>query len=106
MITDINESTLASVQNPALRDYAAQYVHIYNDFRQQVQNLGMEFAADDNSDEAHARIRELGKKGAVVRNDGKSVYVGRISPSCVACQTSVGSHTFFISLKCHRDCFF
>jgi pyruvate formate-lyase activating enzyme-like uncharacterized protein len=55
---------------------------------------------------ASERIAALGKKGAVVRNEGKSVYVNRISPACEACQTSVGSLTFSVSLKCHRNCFF
>jgi pyruvate formate-lyase activating enzyme-like uncharacterized protein len=41
-----------------------------------------------------------------VRNDGKSIYVNRISPACQACQTGVGSQTFSLSLKCHRHCFF
>ncbi len=106
MITDVDESTLASIRNPALRAHAAQYVEIYKDFRQQVAQMGLQFAAQDTSEQIRSRIRDLGKRGAVVRNDGKSVYTNRISPSCVACQTSVGSHTFFISLKCHRDCFF
>lgn len=106
MITDVSESTLPSIRNAALRAYAEQYIHIYNDFRQQVRQMSMDFAAEDNSAQIRVRIRELVKRGAVVRNDGKSVYVNRISPSCVACQTSVGSHTFFVSLKCHRDCFF
>jgi pyruvate formate-lyase activating enzyme-like uncharacterized protein len=51
-------------------------------------------------------VDDLRKKGAVVRNGDKSLYVNRISPSCVACQTGIGSQTFFISLKCHRDCFY
>jgi uncharacterized protein len=106
MITDINESTLASIRNPALRSYAGKYVNIYDDFRQQVRGMGMDFAEEDDSPRVRERIRDLGRKGAIVRNDGKSVYVNRISPSCVACQTAAGSHTFFISLQCHRDCFF
>lgn len=106
MIVDVNETTLASIRNPVLRSYAGQYVDIYKDFMQQVRQMGMESAEQDDSQQVRTRIRDLGKKGAVVRNDGKSVYVNRISPSCVACQTAVASHTFFISLKCHRDCFF
>ncbi|HTP00168.1 MAG TPA: radical SAM protein [Anaerolineales bacterium] len=106
MITDINESTLASIQNPALRAYAAKYVDIYEDFRRQVREMGMEFAEEQHGESIQPQVRELGRKGAVVRNDGKSVYSNRISPSCVACQTAIASHTFFISLKCHRDCFF
>jgi uncharacterized protein len=106
MISDLDEATLASVQNPALRAYAEQYVRIYQDFMEQVRQMGMEFEEVDDSRQIRERIAALGKKGAVVRNDGKSVYVNRISSACQACQTAVGSQTFFISLKCHRNCFF
>lgn len=106
MITEINETTLASIQNPAFRSYAGRYVEIYQDFIGQVRQMGMDFTDEDHSQQVRERIAALGKKGAVVRNDGKSVYLNSISPSCVACQTAAGSHTFFVSLKCHRSCFF
>ena len=106
MITDLNETTAVSIQNPATRSYAEQYVRIYQDFTDQVRQMGMEFEEQDNSQQVRERIVNLGKRGAVVRNDGKSVYVNRISAACQACQTAVGSHTFFVSLKCHRNCFF
>ncbi|MEA1961397.1 MAG: radical SAM protein, partial [Bacillota bacterium] len=48
----------------------------------------------------------LKHKGAVFRNDGKSIYVNHISPSCIACQKGIGSMTFFISLQCSRNCFY
>jgi len=106
MIIDINETTFASIKNPALRSYAERYIGIYRDFIRQVRQMGVEFAETDDSPQVRKRIAALGKRGAVVRNDGKSVYVNRISSGCVACQTAVGSYTFFISLKCHRNCFF
>jgi pyruvate formate-lyase activating enzyme-like uncharacterized protein len=68
--------------------------------------MGLEIEAEDSSPIAAQKIAELQKKGAVIRNSDKSIYVNRISPSCVACQTGIGSMTFFISLKCHRDCFY
>ncbi len=77
MITDISKSTLESIHNPVLRSYAAQYVDIYEDFRQQVRQMGMDFAEQDNSEQVRDRTHALGKKGAVVRKDGKSVYVNR-----------------------------
>jgi pyruvate formate-lyase activating enzyme-like uncharacterized protein len=106
MILDIQEATLASIRNPALRSHAEKYVEIQRDFIRQVCETGIEFAEVDDSEQVQERIAALGKRGAIVRNDGKSVYVNRISPGCVACQTAVGSHTFFVSLKCHRNCFF
>lgn len=106
MIVDLNPTTIASVRNPALRSYAEQYLLIYQDFMQQVSEMGLEIEAEDETDEALARVAALGARGAHVRNDNKSIYINRISPGCLACQTSVGSATFFVSLKCHRDCFF
>jgi uncharacterized protein len=106
MILDVRESTLGSISNPSLRAHAARYVEIHQDFVRQVHDMGMDFADIDDSEKVRERITALGQKGAVVRNDGKSVYVNRVSPGCVACQTAEASHTFFISLKCHRNCFF
>jgi uncharacterized protein len=89
-----------------LRTYVDQYVHIYQDFMDQIRRMGLEIEEQDKSQQIRERMLALKKKGAGVRNESKSVYVHHISPGCQACQTSVGSSTFFVSLKCHRDCFF
>jgi pyruvate formate-lyase activating enzyme-like uncharacterized protein len=106
MIIDVNEATLPSIQNSALRSYAEQYVRDYQYFMEQIRTLVIDVDEASHERLASERIAALGKKGAVVRNEGKSVYVNRISPACEACQTSVGSLTFSVSLKCHRNCFF
>ncbi len=106
MIVDVKGSTLPSIRNEALREHAARYVTIHEDFVKQVRGMGLDFADADDSEQVRGRIEALGRKGAVVRNDAKSVYVNSISPSCVACQTAAASQTFYVSLKCHRSCFF
>lgn len=106
MILDVTQSTLNEIKNPALREYANIYVQIYQDFMDQVRQMGLEVEVEDTTAEAAQKTADLRKKGAVVRNDDKSIYVNDISPSCQACQTGIGSSTFFISLKCHRDCFY
>lgn len=106
MILDVNEGTLGSIQNPVLRSYAGQYVRIYRDFMVQIRQMGLEIEDRDDSDQIRERLAGLRKRGAGIRNDAKSVVVNHISPGCQACQTSVGSNTYFVSLKCHRDCFF
>ncbi len=106
MIVDVTKSTLHEIHNPALREYANTYVQIYRDFMDQVQAMGLEIEAEDTTLAVAQKVEALRKKGAVVRNNEKSIYINRISPACVACQTSVGSSTFFVSLKCHRDCFY
>lgn len=106
MILDVTTSTLPEIKNSTLREYSNIYVQIYQNFMDQVRDMGLEIEAENASAAVAQRIAELRKKGAVVRNSDKSIYVNRISLSCVACQTSIGSSTFFISLKCHRDCFY
>ena len=102
----VNEATLASIHNPALRSYAEQYVGIYRDFMEQVRQTGLEINSGDEQAQFEARVAALQKKGAQARNASKSIYVKRISSACQACKTGVESATYFISLKCHRDCFY
>ncbi|MBU2611428.1 MAG: radical SAM protein [Chloroflexi bacterium] len=106
MRVEVNEDTLASIRNPALRSYAEQYVRIVQDFMEKVRQSGIEIDSGGEDGQFEARVAALRKKGALVRNDSKSIYTKRISSACQACQTGVGSATFFISLKCHRDCFY
>lgn len=106
MILDVTESTLSKIRNPALREYANMYVQIYQDFMDQIRAMELEINGEDTTEAAAQKAEILRKKGAVIRNNDKSIYINAISPSCVACQTGANSSTFFISLKCHRDCFY
>jgi uncharacterized protein len=106
MIVEITPQTIAQITNPNFAKYAAIYLGIADKFKQAIRAAGIEFDATDDRAGIPARLARLQEKGAIVRNDDKSVYVNRISPACVACQTGLGSATFFISLKCHRNCFF
>ena len=106
MKIEVNEDSLASIRNPALRVYAERYVKIARDFMEQVRQAGIEIDSNEDDGKFDARVTALRQKGAMVRNDSKSIYTKRISSACQACQTGVGSATYFISLKCHRDCFY
>ena len=105
MITVIDRDTIASIKNPSFASYAGMYLKIYDQFMQQIQQIGLDLDGSDRSDVA-ASIERLRQQGATFRNDGKSIVVNEISPACVACQTGIGSATFFVSLQCHRDCFY
>ncbi len=106
MITEITRSNHDTIKNPAFADYAAIYLRIYDDLLEQIQATGLAVDEHDYSAEIAAQREVLRQKGATFRNGDRSIYVNAISPSCVACQTGVDSQTFFISLKCHRDCYF
>ncbi len=106
MIMDVTEFSLPEIKNPVLRGYAEKYVTIYQDFLTQIGQLGLDMETEDTTEQVAEKMDAFRENGPFVRNDGKSIYINRLSPSCLACQTGVGSTTFFISLKCHRDCFY
>lgn len=106
MILDVNDKSLAQIQNPVLRNYAGMYISIYKDFMHQVAQTGVEIDPQDYSEQVEEKVEALRKRGVSIRNNGKSFHAGNISPACVACQTGIGSSTFFVSLQCHRDCYY
>jgi pyruvate formate-lyase activating enzyme-like uncharacterized protein len=106
MIREIDRTNLDSIRNPAMRTYILRYLDIYDDFLAQVRQSGIEIDPADDRQQAAEKMEALRLKGARLRNDTKSIYINHISDACLACQTGVGSATYFISLKCHRDCFY
>lgn len=106
MIIAVNRETLSQIRNPAFAAYASMYVEIYEGFMRQIEQLGVEVEPASDRPQVLARMEQIRRKGAKFRNDDKSIYLNQISPACVACQTGVGSATFFVSLQCHRDCFY
>lgn len=106
MITDVTEDTLAGIKNPGLRAAAELYVRIHQDFMDQIRQFGLDIEEDDDAPDVRARVAALGKKGAKLANNQHSISVNEVSSACKACRKGVGSATFFISLQCHRDCFY
>lgn len=106
MIVNLTRDRLPGVKNRYLRTYAERYAEIYADFMARMAQTGIELDPSDLRAEIADRRKALREKGAISRNNGHSIYVGRLSPACVACQTGVGSATFYVSLKCHRNCFY
>jgi pyruvate formate-lyase activating enzyme-like uncharacterized protein len=53
-----------------------------------------------------ALVRQLADLGARIRNDGKSIAYGPLSPACERCRTGERSLSQFLSLACNRKCWF
>ncbi|HWI51407.1 MAG TPA: radical SAM protein [Symbiobacteriaceae bacterium] len=106
MLAELNRRSISALKNPPLRRYAEQYLQISEQFAAAVRETGIAFDPVDTRAEAEARREALRARGAVVRNNDHSVYVNRISPACLACRKGIGSLTFYISLECHRKCFY
>ncbi|HWQ41740.1 MAG TPA: radical SAM protein [Desulfosporosinus sp.] len=105
MLSNLSSERLATVKNPQLKDYGQIYLKINDSFKNWVNQTGLSLDQDLTS-ETETLLERLRTKGAFFRNEGKSIYVNQISPACVSCQKGVGSVTLFLSLMCHRDCYF
>lgn len=106
MITDITQETLPKIKNEKLRANAEIYVRIHQDFMEQIRLMGMEIEKEDDRQKVNARLASLAKKGIKQNNNKHSISINEVSTACKACRLGVGSATFFISLDCHRDCFY
>ena len=92
----------------SLEIYLELYRQIENETNHQIEQFGLLLSQRISKKEEYTeKLTQLEKKGALIRNNKKSVISnGKISSACKACQTGKGSYTSFISLKCHRDCYF
>src|SRR5699024_8363953 len=106
MLTKITKENTHTIKNESFRNYAKVFVDIEKDTLESITSFGLHFEAHNEPTEKQRKLARLKMKKAIVRNNSKSVYVNRISSACEACQTGTGIYTSFISLNCHRDCYF
>ncbi|MCM3124970.1 radical SAM protein [Mesobacillus sp. AQ2] len=101
------EQDLEKIQNQSLNRYARIYKDIEKETLKHIEQFGLTFEGRPDQTEREKQLKDLKGCDAAFRNNGKSVVSnGKISTACEACQTGVGSYTNFVSLKCHRDCYF
>ena len=87
--------------------YLRHFVQQRAQFRRTMASFGVPVSNDEDSSSRVAALREqLVAAGARVRNGGKSIAYGSISPACARCRTGVKSVSEFLSLACHRSCWF
>lgn len=103
----ISTENIENINNPSLLEYTRIYKNIEQSTKDHIQQFGMPFEEEDQSEQTQERMKQLKEEGGIFRNNGKSILSNnRISSACEACQTGSGSYTSFVSLKCHRDCYF
>jgi pyruvate formate-lyase activating enzyme-like uncharacterized protein len=73
---------------------------------EEIKKTGIKIDEVSYDKETKRKSENLKQKGAIFKNDNKSVYVNRISPACVACRKGIGCFTHSISFMCNRKCFF
>lgn len=92
---------------PAYRDYVRHFVDARADLRRVMEGFGVPLGKDEGARTRCARLASrLERLGARVRNDGKSLVYGPLSPACARCRTGEKSVSEFISLACNRSCYF
>lgn len=98
---------LKNTQNRQLLNYFKIYGDIEKETQKHIEQFGLLFEANSTQEKRETQLNTLKEQGAVFRNNCKSIVSnGKISSACEACQTGTGSYTSFVSLKCHRDCYF
>jgi uncharacterized protein len=87
--------------------YLKHFIQQRAKFRHTVTNFGVEISNNPVSDSRTALLRKkIISAGGEIRNGGKSVTWGNISPACARCRTGIKSVSEFLSLACHRSCWF
>lgn len=103
----LSRQTNSQIRNEKLQTYLNIYDDIQNSTLEHISEFGLPLEENQQKEEYRNKLNQLSRKGALIRNNCKSVVSnGKISSACEACQTGTGSYTSFISLKCHRDCYF
>lgn len=107
MLKRITKENINDIKNQKFKNYAKIYQDIYDEFVESIENNGIYFdKREENELECKKIIERIKVKGAEVRNDGASIVINRISTACIACKKGVGSITSYISLMCHRKCYY
>ncbi len=102
---NLTKANLRTINNKSLVQYADIYLNIEKGTLEQLESFGLPLSKRKQQDpEVHNKLRDM---GAIYRNNNKSILSNeRISSACEACTKGTGSYTTFVSLKCHRDCYF
>lgn len=85
-----------------MEEYRAAFDAVQADFEEAVAACGLLFERE----ESQPRVRRAEVTCGFCENSGASLGKGWLSPSCRACRTGEETATFFISLKCTRNCYF
>lgn len=86
--------------------YCRAFEDVKVDFEDSVAQFGLPFEADESC--PRTRRDEIAAQCLSVRceNGNASLRRGWISPACLACRKGERTATFFVSLKCTRNCYF
>ncbi|MBS4191539.1 radical SAM protein [Bacillus sp. FJAT-49705] len=106
MIKKITKDSLYVIRNQLFLRYAQLFTNIESNTLVNIKAFGLPLEHAQSSIEKTKLLTKLKNSGAHFRNNNKSIYINRFSSACEACQTGSDSYTTFLSMKCHRNCYF
>lgn len=106
MLKRITKDSIYVIKNQAFLHYAQLFTNIEEDTLKNIEAFGLSLDQTKIETIRNKTLTQLKEKQAHFRNDNKSIYINRISSACEACQTGTNSYTTFLSMKCHRNCYF
>lgn len=85
--------------------YAEAFSEAERDFEESVESFGLPFERVESSPRCK-RAETARRCGCACENAGAALRRGWISPACLACRTGERTATFFVDLRCTRNCYF
>lgn len=86
-------------------EYVSAFQKVEHDFENSVTEFGLEFESYESSARKH-RCEIAQKTGFHLENNNASLWTEWISPACLACRTGEKTATFFVDLRCTKNCYF
>lgn len=105
MYIELSTQNLQQIKNPQFRRYAQIYTDISKHFLKQIQEEGLDLSVSAEKVMENSKPK-LEAKGVNFRNNNKSITLNWISSACEACRKGENSQTFYLSLQCHRKCYY
>ncbi len=103
----ISLDTFDQINDTAFKAYAKHYMNIEQRALSAIGDYGLSFATSPELSHYNHKLRQQLKQRSVkFANNDKSIYSHWLSDACKACRTGEGSYTTFLSLQCHRNCYF
>ncbi|MDO4289892.1 MAG: radical SAM protein [Eggerthellaceae bacterium] len=87
------------------REYARAFDEVERDFENAVAAWGVPFEEHESAPRAE-RVRTATACGCRCENATGSLWRNWVSPACVACRTGEETATFFVDLRCTKQCYF
>ena len=106
MLKKITKDSLYVINNQSFLRYAQLFTQIESNTIVNIEAFGLPLELPQINDEKTKWLENLNESGVRFRNNNKSIYLNNISSACEACQTGAESYTTFLSMKCHRNCYF